>query len=252
MFVVPREALPKEPVFPANLEELGYQITEADQLRSIADPSQPFRYRLNANERYNEVRKEALNECVRDIVLSRLHDLGMQELRLPLNAPPKSPHVAILISPNLSAKKRVIVVFGEPYQDLGIWAYRTIGNETVNSGSAVDFVKEALSQGKGKGDKDEDGPGLVIANLGQLVWHCRGERAVSLPTWDALPRKTAVDPPLKMTARNYVPGNETWQDHVDYVFENVLGKLLAKDAKIDIIGVAEGGHGALNYLSQNC
>ncbi|KAI5284547.1 hypothetical protein KEM55_001016 [Ascosphaera atra] len=61
MFVVPREALPKEPVFPANLEELGYQITEADQLRSIADPSQPFRYRLNANERYNEVRKEALN-----------------------------------------------------------------------------------------------------------------------------------------------------------------------------------------------
>lgn len=95
-------------------------------------------------------------------------------------------------------------------------------------------------------------PGLILTNPGQLVWHCAKERAISLPTWHALPRKYAVEPPMKMTLRNRIPKNETWQDHITYVFEEVLGKLVPEDTKIDIIGLAEGGLGAVRYLAEHC
>lgn len=39
----------------------SYQINEKDELRSLEDPDQPFKYRVNVNDRYNEVRKEAIN-----------------------------------------------------------------------------------------------------------------------------------------------------------------------------------------------
>jgi hypothetical protein len=57
---------------------------------------------------------------------------------------------------------------------------------------------------------------------------------------------------MKMSIRNRIPGNETWQGHVTYVFEEVLAKLVSKDAKIDIIGLAEGGIAAIRYLAEHC
>lgn len=125
----------------------------------------------------------------------------------------------------------------------------------------MNFATTVLHDGKKdvEGDAGVNGngpsktpPGLIIANPGQLIWHCVGERAMTMPTWNAVPKKHAVDPPLKMTFRNKIPGNETWQDHITYVFEEVLAKMLAKDARIDIIGLAEGGMAAMRYLSEHC
>ncbi|KAI1947238.1 hypothetical protein LOZ12_000791 [Ophidiomyces ophidiicola] len=255
MFVFPKESLPKDPVFPADLKELGYFINEDDQIRMIVDPEQKFLFRINTNDRYNEVQREAMNTCIRDIVLARLQALGLQTLRLPVGATTTSQHVPILATSSLGNQTRLIVVFGEPTQDLGIWAYRTIGNEGINVGSAVDFAKsiirnEADTSSTKKDQRDTDS-GLILTNPGQLVWHCGGERAVSLPTWNALPMRYAVDPPMRMGPQNKIPGNETWQDHITYVFEHVLDKMTPKTAKIDIIGLAEGGLGAIRYLAEN-
>ncbi|EZF10233.1 hypothetical protein H112_08443 [Trichophyton rubrum D6] len=245
MFVFQREDLPKDPVFPANLKQLGYFINDKDEIRMISNPEEKFLYKINANERYNELQKEAMNTCIRNIVLSRLHDQGLETLRLPLGAKANEQHVPILVSPTFKTDERIIAVFGEPVQDLGIWAYRIIGHETINSGSAVDFSAAVLRE---KGESPT--PGLILTNPGQLVWHCAGEKAISLPSWLALPRKHAVEPPMKMTVRNKIPGHETWQDHVTYVFDEVLGKL-APDAKIDIIGLAEGSLAAVRYLAEH-
>ncbi|KAK2867998.1 hypothetical protein FQN49_003260 [Arthroderma sp. PD_2] len=279
MFVFQKESLPRDPVFPADLKQLGYFVNENDQIRMISDPEQRFLYRINANERYNELQKEAMNTCIRDIVISRLHDQGLETLRLPIGAEPNEQHVPILVSPSFKTDKRIIVVFGEPVQDLGIWAYRAIGSDTINSGSAVDFTAAVMggkkattipgmetkpdSNGESSSailsDTNENNdetdkpaaPGLILTNPGQLVWHCAGERAISLPTWLALPRKHAVEPPMKMSIRNKIPNNETWQDHVTYVFDEVLGKLASSDAKIDIIGLAEGSLAAVRYLAEH-
>ncbi|KAF3490910.1 uncharacterized protein GIQ15_00427 [Arthroderma uncinatum] len=278
MFVFQKDALPKDPVFPQNLKELGYFVNDDDQIRMIGDPEAGFLYKINANERYNEQQREAMNGCIRDIVVSRLHDQGLETLRLPIGAEPNEQHVPILVSPSFKTDKRIIVVFGEPVQDLGIWAYRTIGGDKINTGSAVDFTAAVLgskctiipvAEQKSKpseqtssavlSDTNESNdeankpppPGLILTNPGQLVWHCAGERAISLPTWLALPRKYAVDPPMKMTVRNKIPGNETWQDHVTYVFDEVLGKLTSSDAKIDVIGLAEGSLATVRYLAEH-
>lgn len=71
----------------------------------------------------------------------------------------------------------------------------------------------------------------------------------------ALPRASAVDPPLLETYRNRIPGHENSLEHVNSVFEGIFaarGQLVRGDAKIDVIGLAEGGYGAIQYLANNC
>lgn len=147
-----------------------------------------------------------------------------------------------------------MVVFGEPIQDLGVWAYRTVGTEGINQGSAVAFVKAILDKND-PASKVEGGTAIILANTGQLIWHCGSLRAVTQPTWLAMPRESAVEPPMTMTRRNKIPRNGNWQEHVACVFEDILasrGDLLMEGAKIDIIGVAEGGLGVVRYLESNC
>ncbi|KAL5343426.1 Arb2 domain-containing protein [Aspergillus crustosus] len=271
MFVLRKQDLPADPVFPANLEKLGYYINDKDQIRKILDASQEFQFKINKNDRWNDVQRGAMNECVRTIVLSRLRALGLATLRLPLTSGPTKPHVPILVSRNLSTASRIILVFGEPVQDLGIWAYRTVGSESINAGSVVDFAKAVLrpdgdtdqahdttngftttklsSKGKKNGDV-----ALVLANTGQLVWHCGSGQAMTINSWLSLPRASAVDPPLAESKRNKIPGNANWQEHVDSVFDGIInarGQLVREDVKISVIGAAEGGLGAVRYLARN-
>ncbi|KAL4785920.1 Arb2 domain-containing protein [Aspergillus varians] len=266
MFVYRREDLPADPVFPANLDKLGYFINDKDQIRKISNPTQEFQFKINKNDRWNEVQRAAMNECIREIVLSRLRSLGLVSLCLPLTSGPTKPHVPILVSKNLSTASRVILVFGEPIQDLGIWAYRTVGSEGINAGSAVDFVNAILNPVEDvhtngtNGVSDNPHPSqkgdvaVVLANTGQLVWHCGTGRAMTINSRLALPRPSAVDPPLAETERNKIPGNRNWQEHVSSVFECILvtrGQLVRHDAKIDVIGLAEGGLGTIRYLATN-
>ncbi|KKK18310.1 hypothetical protein ARAM_001616 [Aspergillus rambellii] len=258
MFVFRREDLPPDPVFPADLEKLGYFINEKDQIKKISDPEQDFQFKINKNPRWNDVQREAMNECIRNIVSARLRNLGLALLQLPLHSRPKTPRVPILVSKNLSTASRIILVFGEPVQDLGIWAYRVVGTEGINAGSAVSLA-EAIFKPNPGGDATKahnySKTALVLANTGQLVWHCASGRAVTLPSWSSLARDSAVDPPPVMTWRNEIPHNRNWQEHVGCVFNEVLaarGKFVRKDIKIDVIGLAEGGLGAIRYLANNC
>lgn len=38
-----------------------YFINDKDEIRMISNPEEKFLYRINANERYNELQKEAMN-----------------------------------------------------------------------------------------------------------------------------------------------------------------------------------------------
>lgn len=179
--------------------------------------------------------------------------MGVSTLRLPLGVTADEPHVPILASSNLQTAKRVVVVFGSPMQDLGIWAYRTVGTVSIAEGTVVSFVKAVLGDDQissGQGDT-----AVVIANTGQLLYHNRSGRAMSQRSWLALPRESAVHPGLKITRRNKVPRNSNWQEHVECVFDDVLaarGRMVSEDTRFDIIGVAEGGLAAVRYLARNC
>jgi hypothetical protein len=83
MFVYRKESLPKDPVFPTNLKQLGYALLESstshatwtwayllctryfvndeDQIRMIADPQLRFLFKISSNDRYNEMQREAMD-----------------------------------------------------------------------------------------------------------------------------------------------------------------------------------------------
>ena len=130
-------------------------------------------------------------------------------------------------------------------QDLGIFAYRIIGQESISSGSALDFTHDIQSS------KDGSDTAIVIANLGQLCWYRRGQRATTMTSWNALPRKTGVSGPMRIdSVKNHVPGNEDVKAHVKSVFEAVA-KVARDDVVIDVIGIGDGAEEAVEYLDQN-
>lgn len=192
------------------------------------------------------MQRDAYETCIRSELSARFEASGLNITRLPLNTGPSDPHVPILTSSNLATAKRLIVFFGESVQDLGILAHRIIGQDSIASGSALDFVHAIQSR------DDTADTAIVIANLGQLVWYRRGQRAMTVARWNALPRKTGVGNPMRIDAvKNRIPGNKNAKEHVKSVFEEVLGKLAEQDAVIDLIGVGDGAEEAVGYLDQN-
>lgn len=61
MFVYRPQDLPRDPIFPADLEKLGYFINEKDQIRKIANPEQEFQFKINRNDRWNDLQRGAMN-----------------------------------------------------------------------------------------------------------------------------------------------------------------------------------------------
>lgn len=172
-------------------------------------------------------------------------DAGVEILRLPLDREATEAHVPILISKDFHQKSHIIVFFGEPTQDLGVWAYRAI-HDGINIGSVVNFARAVLS------DERKDEVGLLIANTGQLIWHNGSQRAVTQQTWQAIPRPYANWGQATMSWRNKIPAHGDWSQHVQYIFEKVLWPKVGQHTRIDIIGMAEGGLAALRYLQRDC
>ena len=180
-----------------------------------------------------------------------MHDLGFETLRLPLGATDTDNHVPIWVSPKISSKKRVLVLFGERNQDLGIFSYRVIGDDGLNVGSCINLVN-AVQQGSAA-TSDDAVPGIIIASPGQLLWYRGGGRAVTSTEWQNLPRASAVNESFRVDAvQNRIPENATFQDHVNYIFEHVLPAKLNQEAKLDLIGLEWPGAAMIGYLATNC
>ncbi len=208
--------------------------------------------------------------------------------------------------PLLARKKRIVLVVNEAVQDLGVFAYRIVGGEgkgAISRGSALELAKllpeyraaaatatatatapnspdasdtAATAAIAANNDNDDDNvdddetPGLVVTNPGQLLWWRGGQEAVTFRTWGSLPRATAVHGPMRIDeARNRVSGQRSAAEHLRYVFEEVLGGggsasssedgksgkggvAVAPDARIYVIAVADGAGDAVAYLNENC
>jgi len=188
-------------------------------------------------------RTHIFTEAIRKIVSDRLTSLGLEKIRLPLNTPETSPHLPVFISADIKTKKRVIILFYEHNQDLGVFAHRIIGGKGgINVGSAINLVKYIQSAGA-------DAPGIILTNMGQLSWWRRGKKAVTQTSWFALPQKSAVEYPLRFDeARNSIPGNKTPAEHVNHIFNHVVENLLDPKARLDVIGVSFGAMKVAEFL----
>ncbi|RYP13594.1 hypothetical protein DL767_010666 [Monosporascus sp. MG133] len=252
--------LPADPVFLSDLQKLGYFINEDDEVRSIENPNYYFKYFLTRNGRYNERQRFAMNQALEEEIHKRLTNLGLKKIPLPLGTPTTTddggtttttaPNVPIFVSTDIAQKSRVVLIFGESCQDLGVLAHRVIGGPGgVDKGSMVSIVTSLQQQRSSP--TDAAAPGIILANTGQLLWCPSAGRALTRYAFDAAPMKSAVhEGRLVDEDRNRVPGNRSVAEHVRYVFESVVPAFVdpRKEARIDVVAVGDAAEAVEKYL----
>ena len=88
--------------------------------------------------------------------------------------------------------------------------------------------------------------------MGQLLWYRRGQRALTVASWNGLPRKTGVSSAMKIDPlKNHVRGNKNPEEHVRSVFAEAIWGLGHADAVIDVIGMGDGAEEVVKYLDRN-
>jgi hypothetical protein len=171
----------------------------------------------------------------------------------------------------LKTRKRIIVIINDAIQDIGILAYRQLQRELgLNGATVVSVVKELIRRSvtsefeadhtdrfkDGWGLKDDrETPALVVLNTGQLLYSHKHNKAMTLRSWSAMPRKSIAHNMINIhEEENCVEGHRNPKDHVKSVFDNVLCNpdRVAPDAEIYVVAI-EGGTGTLlNILGEDC
>jgi hypothetical protein len=157
-----------------------------------------------------------------------------------------------MVSPNLSAATRVVLLVGEPCQSLGVLAHRVIGGRGgITRGSVLGLIQGLKTQQSSATDPAP--PGVVLANTGKLWWWPEGRRGLTPIERHQVPMSSAVhygwrhDPKV-----NEVPGNRSLTEHVRGVFETVvMGNMLRKEAKVDVIAVGDAADVVEAYLDDD-
>ncbi|OQE15143.1 hypothetical protein PENFLA_c033G05149 [Penicillium flavigenum] len=238
------DLLPDDVVFPEELLELGFVITKNDKIRCVAAPDQGPRYKVNRSDRINKVHIETLHKAIRGIVIDRLLGIGMHFMKIPKGSEKQAP---ILVSGNIDTAPRVVVFIGEIIEDLGIFSYRDACDDGISFGSIIGFAKGLL------GENARDSPNaLILANAGQDVWYNAGWSPMTAESYHAQHRASAVVRERPLSGRNDVIGNRSIDEHVQNIFEQVLLRGgFQVGARIDIIGLSEGGSAAMTYLKNH-
>lgn len=171
----------------------------------------------------------------------------------------------------LKSRKRIIVVVNDAIQDLGILAYRQMQRELgLNGASAVNFVKTLIlrsatgdvaekyeniyEDGFQMGD-DNDTPALVVLNTGQLLYSHKYNKALTMRSWCAMPRRSVAHDMIRIhDVENGVEGHRSPKEHVKSVFENVLcnPNRVAPDAEVYVIAIEGGTDYLLTLLGEDC
>ena len=173
------------------------------------------------------------------MIHERLENEGLQKVPLSLGSTTENPHVPIFVGPDLMIKSRLVVIFGEPAQDLGLLAGRVAnGPGGINKGSMVSVVRALQMQASS--DTDPSPPGIVLANTGQLYWWPEGKRSLTVTASTAIPLPSIVHYGRRhVPALNSVRGNEDPTTHVHYVFNEVLQRMTKTDAKVSVVAIGE-------------
>ncbi|KAJ5188764.1 hypothetical protein N7491_005085 [Penicillium cf. griseofulvum] len=248
------DLLPVDEIFSDDLLALGFVITEDDRIRYIGAPDQGPRFKINRSARINQAHIEALHShvldessgannftgAIRTIVIDRLVGMGMHVLQIPEGSKRQVP---ILVSGNIWSAPRVVVFCGEVIEDLGILSYRDACDDGIPFGSIVAFAKALLGE-----NALYSTTGLILANPGHKLWYNEGWHAVTEDTFHGQHSSSPVGRERPVSPRN-VLYNGGINEHIRNVLEGILIRNnFEVDARIDVVGLSEGGHAAITYL----
>lgn len=219
--------------------------------------------------------------AVRKHLRSRLKDLGIGRLYLPQLTfkKPEEPHIPVAATPAkyLRAKRRVVVLVNDEFQDLGVFAWRMLARDAgIKSGSFIAFIEELMARSQVQhrnshiagsslvADESNNtvgavntstsaAPGFIALNPGQLLYSYALNESMSRNTWNARNVPSAAHQPICVRAQNYVEGNKTPEEHVAFVFSNIISdtRFVHQDAELYIVGMQDRGDLVLRYLDSH-
>lgn len=166
----------------------------------------------------------------------------------------------------------IVIINDDTYQDLGILAYRELQREGgVNGGSIINFVKtvdrhftvnsdsgleKKLAEDDDASDeKNNHVPGMIVLNNGQLLYSHKYNKAMSIRSWAALPRKSIFHDSIKIhEVENHVEGHMTSKEHIKTVFDSVIlnSDFVSPDAEVYVVAIENGIEKLINVLHEDC
>lgn len=164
-----------------------------------------------------------------------------------VKVPGAVPHAPVFVSSNIRMASRVVVFFGEVVENLGIFSYRDASDEGLSFGSILGVAKALLGE-----NAHSSQTALILTNAGQNIWNNTSGTAMTPRSFGAQTRSSAVARDRPPTSRNIIPTNASISMHTQYIFEQVLMPSLPLGAKVDILGLSEGGTAAMTYLKDHC
>jgi hypothetical protein len=159
------------------------------------------------------------------------------------------PHIPIFVSSDIGSKTRVVLIFGETYQDLGVLAHRVLsGPGGIDKGSMVSVIKEIGQQRSSPADSSP--PGIILANTGQThFWSPELQRPLTIAGSEGAPMPSAAHCGISIReGENRVPENGNMREHIRYIFEKVVPAFVGAKAGLDILAVGDAADAVEQYL----
>ncbi|GKU15257.1 unnamed protein product [Fusarium langsethiae] len=238
--------LPKDVSFPKDLAGLGYFVNDQDEVRSLKDPHHYFKFHINKNSRVNDRQRFQLQRAMEDIIHERLQKEGLQKVQL---LPGNKKHCPIFFSPSIAKTERIVIIFGEPQQDLGFIAGRVVnGPGGLAKGSMISVVQALAKQSASPNDPEP--PCVLLANMGQRYWWPDEQRALTVEDSADIPLPSLVHSGRQYSKElNEIPGSETTIAHMTTIFNKILD--VNKNANIDIIAIGQSCEVVLEFFENN-
>lgn len=195
----------KSEEFPNTLQGFNYRFNEEGKMRHTETDS-AFEMAVTEDATYNQKRYEALGEVITQHVYKLLEtEAGLHKINIPVDHNESEPHTFIFASDNAQSKEKLLIlIHGSGVVRAGQWARRLIINDCLDSGTQLPFIKRALAHGYG----------VLVLNTNDNIGIVNAKKVK-------------------------IRGNESPEEHVKYVWKNIISK--SKAVNIAIIAHSYGG-----------
>ncbi|CAL4121757.1 unnamed protein product, partial [Meganyctiphanes norvegica] len=138
--------------FPDTLAGFGYHFNKDGAMCNIKTGN-PFQFVVKeGNQSYNQKHYEALGEVVTEHIYGLLEsECGLKRVPVPKKAPNKENSSFMFMSEDAltNPEKLLVLIHGSGVVRAGQWARRLIINDTLESGTQLPFIKQAIKESYG-------------------------------------------------------------------------------------------------------
>lgn len=167
---------------------------------------EPFKFNVKNDEKYNQLRYEALGEVITEHIYELLEKSGLHRISIPSNTDGVSSFVFGTRPTFENTKKLLILIHGSGVVRAGQWSRSLIINQSLDHGTQIPYIKRAIEQGYE----------VLVTNTNENTYTANG-------------------------TTKYIEGHGTAEDHMASVWKYLLQPVIDTIDKFAIVAHSYGG-----------